>query len=329
MNFGFVACLLTILCASGTALTVEQSAPTRAAQSRIVEERVKASLCDVKKDPAAYNHKLLEVTGFVSHGFEDFTLFDTACSSWPEVWVEYGGTTASGTMYCCGVTSARSRPKPLTVENMQIELVPDEQFQQFDKLVQRPPSSVVRATLVGRFFSGKRLNYGTKPFWGGYGHMGCCSLFVIQQVTSVEPQNSTELDYRLWADQPSSDKVGCGYTYLTEIVPFDDSIKAQAKADSGQEDWAFSDPQRAATEGLARLIKVAPGSITLRQTRQTQGRFIYEWRPKGKEKVTYMVVVSRPYWLSFHAKDPKRVAWIVNGAYESSCSGRHSVERIK
>jgi hypothetical protein len=42
-----------------------------------------------------------------------------------------------------------------------------------------------------------------------------------------------------------------------------------------------------------------------------------------------MVVVSRPYWLSFHAKDPKRVAWIVAAAYESSCSGRNSVERIK
>jgi hypothetical protein len=67
----------------------------------------------------------------------------------------------------------------------------------------------------------------------------------------------------------------------------------------------------------------------LRQTRQAQGRFIYEWRRTGKKKVTYMVVVNRPYWLSFHARDPKRVAWVVAGAYESSCSGRNSVERIK
>lgn len=59
-------------------------------------------------------------------------------------------------------------------------------------------------------------------------------------------------------------------------------------------------------------------SIELKQTRQSQGRFIYEWRPAWK-KQSYMIVVSRPYWMSSYAKDPKRVAWIVLGAYESFC----------
>ena len=327
MNLGFVSCLVVVLFASGTGLVVQKSAPVAPAQSNKIEEPAKVSLCDVKKDPVAYNHKLLEVTGFVSHGFEDFAFMDTACSSWPPLWLEYGGTVASGTMYCCGVTSARRRPKPLVVEKIPTELVADERFKLFDTLIQRPPDSIVRATLVGRFFAGERQAYAKEPSWGGYGHMGCCSLFVIQQVTAVEPQESTELDYRLWADQPSADKVGCGYTGLTEILPFDDSIKAQAQADNG-EDWAFSDPMRVATESLARLIKVAARSIALRQTSKTQGRFIYEWR-RPKTKSIYMVVISRPYWLSFHAKDPKRVAWVVAGAYESSCSGRHTVERIK
>ena len=329
MNLRFIACFLMTLFAAGTALVVQHSTPVRSAESRS-EERVKVSLCDLKKDPAAYNHKLLEITGFVSHGFEDFTFFDTACSSWPQVWLEYGGTAASGTMYCCGVTSARSRPAPLVIDNIRVELVSDQRFSQFDKLIQRGPDSMVRATLFGRFFSGELTTRGnSESFWGGYGHMGCCSLFVIQQVVSVDPQNSTELDYRASADQPDNDKVGCGYTFLTEIDLFDESIKAQARADGGQEDWAFSDPTRVAAEGLARLINADPRSITLRQKQKAQGRFIYEWRPRRNQKVTYMVVVSHPYWLSFHAKDPKRVAWIVAAAYESSCSGRNSVERIK
>lgn len=42
-----------------------------------------------------------------------------------------------------------------------------------------------------------------------------------------------------------------------------------------------------------------------------------------------MVVVSRPYWLSYYAKDPKRVSWVVLAAYESGCGGQNSVERIK
>ena len=330
MNLRFVACFLMTLFTAGAGQVVQQSTPARSAESRS-EDRVKVSLCDLKKNPAAYNHKLLEITGFVSHGFEDFTFFDTACASWPEVWLEYGGMAASGTMYCCGVTSARSRPAPLVIEDIRIELVRDRRFTQFDKLIQRGPDSMVRATLLGRFFSGElRTRGNSKPFWGGYGHMGCCSLFVIQQVISVDPQNSTEFDYRAWADQPDDDdKVGCGYTFLTDMESFDDSIKAQARADNGQEDWAFSDPRRVAAEGLARLITVDTRSITLRQKQRAQGRFIYEWRPRQTQKVTYMVVVSRPYWLSLHAKDPKRVAWIVAGAYESSCSGRNSVERIK
>jgi len=73
------------------------------------------TVCELKSDPAAYNHKLVEVTGFVSHAFEDFTIFDPTCPSWPGVWLEYGGKAKSGTMYCCGVTADRHRPKELKV----------------------------------------------------------------------------------------------------------------------------------------------------------------------------------------------------------------------
>jgi hypothetical protein len=34
-----------------------------------------------------------------------------------------------------------------------------------------------------------------------------------------------------------------------------------------------------------------------------------------------MAVVSRPYWLSFYAHDPKCVAWLTVIAYEATRSG--------
>jgi hypothetical protein len=44
------------------------------------------------------------------------------------------------------------------------------------------------------------------------------------------------------------------------------------------------------------------------------------WMDPGiSKKESYMIVVSRPYWLSFYSKDTKKVAWVVVGAYESSC----------
>ena len=59
-------------------------------------EPLNVSVCELKKDPGFYNHKLIEVTGFVSQGFENFTLFDPTCSDWPDTWLEYGGTRPRG-----------------------------------------------------------------------------------------------------------------------------------------------------------------------------------------------------------------------------------------
>jgi len=36
-------------------------------------------VCQLLADPAAYNHKLVEVTGVASKGFEDFTLSEPGC----------------------------------------------------------------------------------------------------------------------------------------------------------------------------------------------------------------------------------------------------------
>ena len=102
------------------------------------EQPEEATVCQLKNDPKAYNHKLVEVNGFVSHAFEDFTIFDPTCGKYPNVWLEYGGTVKSGTMYCCGVTADRKRPNELQVENIAIPLVNNQQLQDFEKAIQPP-----------------------------------------------------------------------------------------------------------------------------------------------------------------------------------------------
>jgi hypothetical protein len=295
----------------------------------------KITACQLKNDPAAYNHKLVEVTGFVSHDFEDFTIFDPTCPSWPAVWLEYGGKAVSGTTYCCGATALdRHRRKELIVEDIPIPLKDNQQFREFDKLIQPPFRSerngaVVHATLVGRFFSGRQIKYPKGTYWGGYGHMGCCSLLAIQMIKSVDGQDRKDLDYGASADQPDIDKTGCGYQDLTPVKATDDLIKAQHDADLGEHDWAFDDPRRVASDAIARYAKADEASIAaLKETRKAQGRYVYEWKPVGKAE-TYMVVVSRPYLLSFYARDPNRVAWVISAAYLSSCGKSDSVTRIK
>ena len=244
--------LICILCSVGSALCEEQPES--------------ATVCQLKSDPPAYNHKLVELTAFVSHDFEDFTLFDPTCPSWPEVWLEHGGKVKSGTMYCCGVTADRNRPQPMVVENIPIPLIENDQFREFDKLIQPPFRSdrhgaIVHATVVGRFFAGKQIHYPKATFWGGYGHMGCCSLLAIQEIKSVSSQDRDDLDYGASADQPDIDKTGCGYRDLTPIQPASDLMHAQQEADIGQRDWVFDDPQRVASEALARFAKIDQPSI--------------------------------------------------------------------
>ena len=149
-----------------------------------VPQRV--TICQLQSDPSAYNHKLLAVTGFVSHGFEDFTLFDPRCSSPHNIWLEYGGLISSGTVYCCPGSPERRRPKNLIVEDISIPLTGDKLFRTFDRLLQRRPRALVRATIVGRFFSGDQKS--------GYGHFGLFSLIAIQQILAAESRDPKELE---------------------------------------------------------------------------------------------------------------------------------------
>jgi hypothetical protein len=281
-------------------------------------EPEKVTPCQLMDDPATYNHELVEVTGFFSHGFENSTVTDPGCAS-RSIWLEYGGTTATGTMICCGVSADRSRPEPLVVEDIPIPLVEDDRFRKFDKLVQSKSDTIVRATVIGRFFSGKLEELPGGKIWVGYGHFGMHSLLALQQVLSVEPPDRDYLDY---TPNPDSGFIGneCSYEVLTPFETGSISVETQKRAEQEEtREWAFDDPSRVATDALAGLLKLDEQSITgLKQTRKAQGRFVYEWRNKT-HGTKYKVVVSRPYWLSFYAKDPGKVTWVVLAAYEYKC----------
>lgn len=281
------------------------------------EQPETVSACELKRNPMAYNHKLVQVTAFVSHGFEDFSLFDPECLPWMGIWLEYGGIEKSGTMYCCGVTASRSRPESLEVENIAIPLTSDEQFRRFDELIQRRPDRLVHAALLGRFFSGRPTRRENGEFWGGgYGHMGCCSLLAIQQVVSVDSQDRNDIDYRSSYEQP----VASCYGDLMSFEPFLGVVQREREAEENGPEWVFRDPDRVASQELARLAGLDGNSIKLKQTWAAQGRRVYEWRVGGRKK-SYMVVVSRPYLATFYGRDPKKIAWMAIAVFETGCGG--------
>lgn len=158
-------------------------------RSKIVQElprtAEKVSQCALQADPAAYNHKMIDIRGVVSHGLNDFTLSDPRCEPRSRIWLEYGGLVNSETEYCCGV-KAGPRTAALVVEGITTRLSDDALFRRFDARVRTKGDVSFRAHLIGRFFAGLKQRTPKGDVWGGYGHLSCCSLLVIQQVLAVE-----------------------------------------------------------------------------------------------------------------------------------------------
>jgi len=179
MNWKIKSLLLALLLwhfalISGCAHPVESSVP------------LKASLCDILQNPGAYDDRLIEVSGKVTRGFESFTLSDGCNIKSAHVWLELGGKTGSQVMYCCGVAVDPARKKSLVVDGIVTSLVQDARFQEFQKqTLVKTGYGQTRATLIGRFFSGRKRTYPGGTYWVGYGHMGFFSLLVIQQVVAV------------------------------------------------------------------------------------------------------------------------------------------------
>ena len=292
-------------------LLVLAGKPAAQSDPRVLQSAEQPStirFCELAKNPAEFNKRLIRLTAFITHGFENFQLTDPSCPALAyefSVWVMYGGTAESGTMYCCpGEAGRKSRPKDLTVEGTELPLVRDSVFDQFTALLQKERDTTVHATVVGRFFSGNKQSFGGPTFWGGYGHMGCCSLFVIQRIEEFQAHSRQDVDYTSeagWYEDP-----GCQHyeRYVTLKNDAREAIEEQRQADAGARSWAYTDPRRVAVESLKPFYKDEVPVLQI--AKQTPGRVLFRWT-KGKRVV--VVVVIRPYWLSFYSKTDAPV-WV-------------------
>jgi hypothetical protein len=282
------------------------------------EEPVKVTVCQLQKDPPAYNQKLVEVEAFVTQGFENFSLFDPECNIYPGIWLEYGGKINSGTIYLGAGSSDRQRPKELVVQNIAIPLVDDDLFHRFDERIHlkgpRDHGPVTHAKLVGRFFSGRKEIYPNgESSWGGFGHFGCCTLLAIQQVKDANFEEHPGLDS--WSvPEPLIPGYSPKNNLWHNLTPNDISkyiLESQRKTEEGSHSWAFDDPRRVAID----LIKIDRGGKSvetslLHETIKRYGLIEFEL-VQPEDRMKYSVIVSRPSWLTFYARDPNKIAWVV------------------
>jgi hypothetical protein len=204
----------------------------------------------------------------------------------------------------------------LVVDGITTSLVDNERFKTFDALLQKKGDSIVHTTMIGWFFSGTKQKFPGGEYWVGFGHMGMSSLFVIQEVTAVDNHDREGLDYGALVEQPDINDEGCGSYRILRDQNAPSAISEQQMADKGEDDWRVTDSERVASERLLKFLEPdEKRKIQLSKKKSVPGRIIYHWRPNGKKGVRFMVVVNRPYWLSFYAQDPAKTIWTVVAAY--------------
>ncbi|HEY7097335.1 MAG TPA: hypothetical protein VH437_11465 [Terriglobales bacterium] len=193
-------------------------------------------------------------------------------------------------------------------------------FKRFTDLLAKEEDTTVRLTAIGRFFSGEKQTLKGQTQWRGFGHMGCCSLFVIQRVESFEPHTRSDLDFTSeagWYENEGCKDASVRYQRHISISYPDAAVEQviadQRKADNGEAAWAFSDPQWVAIDSLKQYY---PNQVPLlRRVKNTAARHVFRWK-NGKNQI--VVVVTRPYWLSFYSASHS-VVWVSTTIKEAGC----------
>ena len=148
-----------------------------------------ASVCELSGRPDDWNHVRVRVTGVATHESERFTLSDPACpasQSAASIWLTYGGRASAETAFCCPGEGARGRrQRPLVIDGIALPLVEDASFLRFRERLRNRDRITARVTVVGTFFAGKQSE-SIAPGSRGYGHFGCCTLLVIEQIQELE-----------------------------------------------------------------------------------------------------------------------------------------------
>jgi hypothetical protein len=279
------------------------------------------SLCELIQDKARFDRKRLRINAFVTYGFENFQLADPDCDRDANVWLTYGGTARSGAVYCCpGEGGTKERRENVRIEGIEVPLRRDAMLEDFRKLLSETHDTTVYVTLTGWFFTGRKNEAGRVDSLAGYGHLGCCSLFVIEGVEDFEPHHDPHLDYSAeagWYEEGSCQS--SSMRYLRHVSLHDPAqtlraIRQLEAAEQGDRAWAYDEPERVAHEAFVLFYPHEEPAVTL--LRKGDARQVYQWK-KGYKRV--LAVVTRPYWLGFYT-DRGAVPWVATHIKEIDCS---------
>jgi hypothetical protein len=146
--------------------------------------------CELAESPKAFDGKLVRVRGTLSVHFEDFSLDIPNCDTRQGIWLAFGGD-VPGIVPSTANDMVRKPGSDIKVNGVSYGIKKDVNFWKLYALIAarhgNKPDYRVTARLTGMFFGEElRNSKGDVLSLGGYGHLGCCALLVITQVSDVE-----------------------------------------------------------------------------------------------------------------------------------------------
>lgn len=297
------------------------------------ETPLEVSPCLLESDPGAYHHKLVRVRSGMNFGFENFTLSGKGCGKTVEfsnVWLEFGGDIGAQTIYCCGDHS-RTPQTEIKIDGYVIPLEKNQELSEFLRLLnaarEKAPNGGpcydcyyyrVTASLVGRFFAGGWPNekQSTPLPKAGYGHLGCCSLLVIERVSDVSAER-TEI--------PDNARFRCK-KHSWKWTPSEGSDREEriASVENGAESWRTKDWERVGVEAIRQLAEKWQIKVPTTQPRiylDVSGkveRAEGTWT-SGDWLSTFTIEMRKLEELAPEIKGPAKDTWILHKLTGETC----------
>ena len=173
-------------------------------------QTVDTTVCEVLKNPASFDGKIVRLKGTVISGFDEFAIKDSTCGQAVNgIWLSYpeGTKAKSGPVAMVQLRLDKNSAAATVPNRVAVTLDKNKDFKQFDSLLATPYKSVtclgcmkytVTATLTGRIDGSKTAGAtreGTGKFTAvnGFGNMSLYPARLVLQ--SVADVSSAEIDY--------------------------------------------------------------------------------------------------------------------------------------
>ena len=184
-------------------------------------EPVQVSACNLAKNPENFDKKMVRVRGTLNVYFEDFSLGNGNCDTHQSIWLAFGGD-VPGLVASTVNDNFRKPGTNIKVEGVPYGVKKDANFHRLYALIAArhgdKPEYRVTATLTGMFFAGvKGKDAKRDTYFSGFGHLGCCALFVIMEVSDVESVPPANLNVVGFVIGPN-DRPLNGFTVIDDVL---------------------------------------------------------------------------------------------------------------